>query len=71
MARMYVHLGIAWFMASFDNVAKLFLGAQAEDVCSVYFSVANEFSNNIRCSSETEIEYPKLHTFIVYLGENC
>ena len=31
-----------------DTVAKLFLGAQPEHVCSVYFSVANEFSNSIR-----------------------
>lgn len=37
-----------------DTVAKLFLGAQPESVYSVYFSVANEFSNSIRHGSQTD-----------------
>ena len=37
-----------------DTVAKLFLGAHPDLVCSVYSSVANELSNSIRSYSRAE-----------------
>ena len=44
-----------WLPPQTDTVAKLFLGAQPKQVCSVYSSVANELSNSLHSYSRATV----------------